>query len=252
MSGALSLIGKIDPRLVAGAQQALGIAAGPLAQLNLPLTAVLRMGRSIGVIIPDVTIEEHHSDRMEVTQHPVANNTTISDHAFMHPATVTMRCGWTNSNPIAGFVEGAASAAVSAFSGAGLGDILSAAGNPFNAFTETRARDVYERLLKLQASRQPFSVSTGKRYYQSMVITELTVTTDRASEYALMLECQLQEVIIVTTQTTEGAALGPGSNPQTTGATTETGVTQPKPDPDSWLKKVTGWDHVNINPFSWK
>ena len=41
--------------------------------------------RSIGGIIPDVTIEEVHTDEIELTQHPVQQGAAITDHKFKKP-----------------------------------------------------------------------------------------------------------------------------------------------------------------------
>jgi Dit-like phage tail protein len=258
MSGTLSgVLGRLNPTAVTGIQQALGLAAGPLAALNFPLTAVFRMGRSIAAIVPDVTIDEHHSDRLEITTHPVSDNTPISDHAFMQPASVTMRCGWTNANPLAGITESVGGVLGSVFSGGfvppsfsgGMGTI----GNPFNSATETRARDVYNRLLALQKTREPFVLSTGKRRYPSMLITDISVTTDRHSEYSLMCEVHMQEVVRVAFKSVQGTAQGQGVSgaPQTTNPTGQTGPTQPTRGP-SGLQQLIGDTGIKImQPSTW-
>lgn len=260
MSGTLSgILGQLSPSAITGIQQALGLAAGPLAALNFPLTAVIRMGRSIAFIVPDVTIDEHHSDRMEITTHPVSDNTPISDHAFMQPASVTMRCGWSNANPLAGITESVAGVATSVLSGSfvmpSLSNGMGSISNPFNSVTETRARDVYNRLLALQKQREPFVLSTGKRRYPSMLITDISVTTDRHSEYALMCEVHMQEVVRVAFQSVQGTAQGQSATPGTTNPTGQTGPTQPVSNPNSMLRQLTGQHDVNfidaINPLNW-
>ena len=257
MSGTLSgILGRLNPTAVTGIQQALGLAGGPLSTLNFPLTAVIRMGRSIAFIVPDVTIDEHHSDGMEITSHPVSDNTPISDHAFMQPARVTMRCGWTNANPMAGIVESVAGVATSVLSGnfvmPSLSNGMGSISNPFNSATETRARDVYNRLLALQKQREPFALSTGKRRYPSMLITEISVTTDRHSEYALMCEVHMQEVVRVAFKSVQGTAQGQSGAPQTTNPTGQTGPTQPVSNPNSLIRQMTGWHDIKLfDPGSW-
>jgi hypothetical protein len=62
----------------------------------------IRQPRSVGTIMPDVTIEEHFVDVVSVTQHPIAQGTPVSDHAYRKPRQVTMKLGSTNANPVGG------------------------------------------------------------------------------------------------------------------------------------------------------
>lgn len=158
--------------------------------------------RSIGTVIPDVVIEEAHRDELIITQHPVEKGATITDHAFARPAELDMRCGFSDSS--------------AAYAG----------------YTQ----DVYQALRALQQSRRPFTVTTGKRVYRNMLIRALGVITDARSENALMVLCGLQEIKIVSTQTTStgsdtaGAGQsGDQASPQTTGGTTNGGDQQGLP-----------------------
>lgn len=153
--------------------------------------------RAIGSIIPDVTIEEVPRDELILSQHPVEGGSAITDHAFKRPAEVDMRCGWSNST--AGF--------------------------------EGYNRQVYDALLALQASRRPFSLSTGKRLYRNMLLRSLTAPTDPRGENILMVLASFQEVIIVSTKTTgtgtattsAGSSQGGQASPETTGSVTNLG-----------------------------
>lgn len=62
-----------------------------LSQSEEPAT--LRPHRSIGGVTFDVVVEEQHEDTLEITEHPVEHGANISDHAFMKPASVTIRRG---------------------------------------------------------------------------------------------------------------------------------------------------------------
>lgn len=137
--------------------------------------------RTIGGIIPDVTIEEIGTDVLRVTDHPVEVGATISDHAFKMPCEIIMRCGWSNST--AGY-DGA-------------------------------AQDAYIALLQLQARREPFTISTGKRLYQNMLITLLNQVTDATSENALLATIGCREVILTYTQAGEAMASAQSLAPQT-------------------------------------
>ncbi len=146
--------------------------------------------RAIGFIIPDVTIEEIHRDSLVITDHPVETGAAITDHAFMMPAQIEMRCGWSNST----------------------------------AATEGYVQAVYAALISLQKSRVPFGVFTGKRSYSNMLIQTLEVITDQHTENVLMVSCQMREIIIVSTQTTAVPAADRHSTPASTAPVEETGV----------------------------
>lgn len=143
--------------------------------------------RAVGTVIPDVVVREVHRDEMIITQHPVEKGATITDHAFKRPSEVEMFCGFSNST--VGY--------------------------------EGYTRDVYQRLLALQNTRRPFTAYTGKRAYRNMLIRGLSVETGPSSENTLMVVVGLQEIILVSTQTTGTgtATAGPG----TTGSVTNMG-----------------------------
>lgn len=183
-----------------------GTLAGVGSQVASGLVNALFMtGRSIGGIIPDVTIEEHHTDVLTITDHPVETGAAITDHAFSNPAEVTMRVGWSNSNSLSNSIVS--------------GSIFSGQINDAN--------ELYRQLLDLQKSRQPFDLVTGKRTYKNMLIKQLGVTTDRDSENALIVTIVLRQVIIVQTSSTSTPDTGVQANPQDTGAVQNSGTKQP-------------------------
>ena len=134
--------------------------------------------RSVGLLIPDIVIEEMHRDDVSITVHPVETGTPISDHKFENPAVVEMRCGWSDStHQSAGFVQ-----------------------------------SVYEELVALKQSTEPFDVSTGKRQYQNMLVKSIVVTTDETTEYVLNALVTLQEIIWADVGAGSGSATNTGAN----------------------------------------
>lgn len=155
---------------------------GPLIGDNVSDFALIMPGRrSIGDLYPHVVVEETHNDELAITTHPVEFGAPVTDHAFMQPYTVEMRCGWSDST----------------------------------AQTSGYVQAVYKQFLALQASRVPFEISTGKRAYKSMLLRSLMVKTDPDSEYALMCVATAQQIVITNTQMTGGstAAMTNGSTP---------------------------------------
>jgi hypothetical protein len=155
--------------------------------------------RSIGGIIANVTVEELHLDRLEITDHPVEVGAVISDHAYVRPVSVTIHAGWSN--------------------GSGM--------------SETYAVDTYNKLLALQQSRQPFLVLTGKRNYNNMLLESLEVRTTQETETSLMIQGNCRQVNIVSTTTTNIGSPSNQSNPSSTNPTTNQGQQQLQAAPNA-------------------
>jgi hypothetical protein len=144
--------------------------------------------RDIGGVIPNVVVEEVGTDILRITDHPVEIGATVSDHAFKMPCEVTMRCGWSDAS---GGFEGYSAA-------------------------------VYATLLQLQSARQPFTLSTGKRLYQNMLIGMIHQETTTETEHALFATVALREVILTSTQMGQ-VPVGNQTQPQQTAAPTNIG-----------------------------
>lgn len=164
-----------------------------------PKPTLIRPSRSLGGLTFDVVVEETHEDGLVITEHPVERGAPISDHAYVKPKTVT--------------IKGAASNA---------GSSLNRDGD------EQRVTTLYDKLLKLQASREPFDVVTGKRSYTSMLLETLSETTDSTSAGTLMITANCREVIIVETKTATVPARSRHANAAKTGGVEEKGDKQPK------------------------
>lgn len=172
-------------------------------------TILFRTPRFIGPMVPDVTIEETHTDTLVITDHPVEQGSVISDHAFKQPAKLTIRAGWSNSSPQAGGVFG----------------LLNPLGGGWSGYTQ----EIYQQLLALQALREPLDIVTGKRIYRNMLLQSLVLVTNEKTENALMVTIECREVIIVETLATTVAAKSNQAQPQNTAAIENTGSKQPLP-----------------------
>ncbi|PVZ79513.1 hypothetical protein C9426_33225 [Serratia sp. S1B] len=139
--------------------------------------------RRIGIIVPTVVVSEAHSDTLQITQHPVENGATISDHAYMKPATVTMELGFAGGGSL---LDGLDTTKIFDIdTGLSLGE---------------SPQVVYQKLQDQQQSRKPLDVITGKRQYKNMLIQSMDVTTDVTKENVLSCKLTLQQVIITETQ----------------------------------------------------
>lgn len=147
----------------------------------------LRPKRGLGGVYPDVIIEEAHYDSVQMTEHPVEHGASITDHAFVRPKDLIIWCGWSASVSGAGFLVA----------------------NPLGEFpfpqvnSGSYLQESYNTLLAMMEAREPIEVLTGKRHYPRMLITSISVTTDRRTEYALIATIRLRELIWAYTKAAE-------------------------------------------------
>jgi hypothetical protein len=133
--------------------------------------------RMINDLIAMVTVEEDHEDDLVITEHPVEFGAAITDHAYKRPSEVKVRVGWSQSSGVSRLGEQR------------INDV----------------REIYEKVLALQNSRNPFTLWTGKRIYQNMLVASIRVHTDARFEFTFMADIQLKEILLVSTQTITGA-----------------------------------------------
>lgn len=161
-------------------------------------TITLSPQRKLGDILLDCTVEEDHTDDLTITGHPVEQGAQVSDHAFREPSVVVLSVGFSNSSVQAG------------------GD-------------ESYVRNRYDDILTLQRSREPFTIVTGKRTYQNMLIRGIAVKTDQTTEAVLSARLTCREVIIVQTQTVAVPDSAVQADPKKTAAIQNAGTQVAQP-----------------------
>lgn len=172
--------------------------------------------RNIGGIIAQVTFEETGVDSTTITEHPVEVGANKSDHAYINPRELTIRVGWSNSGLAA--LGGAITAALGAQSiGSAIGDFTSPG----------YVSGIYAQFKALQATRQPFTIVTGKDQYTNMLIRTMSQTTNADTENALILTISFKQLLTATTQTTTIPSQSVQANPQNTASPTQVGPVQP-------------------------
>ena len=166
---------------------------------------------SLGGYVP---ILEEHRDELVITQHPVEQGATISDHAYKLPAKLTLRLGWSSSsaeaNPISASLFGIQLPTLSGF---------------FSSSSDTFINSIYATLLGLQINRNLLTVYTARRQYQNLLLQGLSLQTDEHTEHALIVVAQLEEVILVGTQVLTNVPINQAAqaNPEATTPTVEQG-----------------------------
>jgi len=163
--------------------------------------------QGVTAILPDIvaqaTIEEKHTDRLEITEHPVEYGAAISDHAFKLPSEIVLTLGWSNSPADANLLAAAVGAAsavnstirtIAGVVGAGqaVQSLLTGAG-------VDQIRAAYSSLIQLQETRALFSLFTGKRNYQNMICRTIVAETDVETENSLVVTMECQQILLVNT-----------------------------------------------------
>lgn len=191
-------------------------------------TALFSPRRRIGPIVAQVTIEESHNDELIVTEHPVENGAPITDHAYKKPSDVTIRVGWSNSS-IPSLVN-----SVENFFSVFLG----------NEFTGlSYSQEAYQKILELQAKREPFDLVTGKRSYQNMIIRSCSTTTDKETENSFIATLVCREVLIVNTQVVSITPRDVHKTPQATAPVEDMGTRPTVPQSSGLLRRLIVGDN---------
>lgn len=162
-----------------------------------------------------ITLHEECSDSLQITQHPVEQGSTISDHAYKLPAQLTIRIVWPagGGNPF-GWIP------FSSYLPNASGQI------PIASYGDSGAalRTLYLELQRAQALRYLVTIMTGKRNYKNMLIESIGVTTDERTENVLQATITFREVILVSTSTVSSPVSQDGqAMPEQTMPLTSTG-----------------------------
>ena len=126
------------------------------------------------VITLDAALDVNLSHSMTVTDFPVEDGASISDHAQQQPASVTIH-GLVSSTPMRIFSFGAI------------------AGN-------ARPRAAFEILLELQATRELVRIVTDLRTYDNMALTGIDAPRRQDTKNALLFTATFREVRLVSSQ----------------------------------------------------
>jgi len=118
----------------------------------------------------DATLKVDHSRTLTVTEHAVESGSSVADHSYLDPASVTLEMGMSDS-----------------------GTERRSGGN--------RSINAFKALQNLQATRQPFTVATRLATYPNMLIVSLGASDDYTTANALKATVILQEIRIVKTST---------------------------------------------------
>lgn len=142
-----------------------------------------------GGIVVDAAISEEHTTSCDLTKNPVEEGAKITDHVQLEPAKLTID-GVISDSPLgAPFVQNfqnAKAAVLSKLTG------------------ESRSIDAYQKLLELQKSREPFTVTTGLKKYNNMIMTSLSVPRTVSTSNSIHFKATMEEIRIVKSKSALG------------------------------------------------
>lgn len=127
--------------------------------------AISIIPRFLGTIPMDAVIRERHQSELRITRNPVEMGADVTDHAYVEPKKLTLE-------------------AVCAGSSSSAAEIAAS----------------YEAIVRLQETREPFSIVTGLTVYRNMLIENVEVDRDKENARVLFFSADLLEVIIVDTE----------------------------------------------------
>lgn len=145
---------------------------------------------SIGGITLDASVSEEHLSTAELTDNPVEDGAKITDHVQIQPKQLTIE-GVVSDFPL-GYLE--------------IGNIMNLGRTVMSLFGKSsRSVDAYNKLVKLQEKREPFTVVTGLKRYKNMILTELSVPRTAETGKSLQFRAVLREIRIAKTGSVGGS-----------------------------------------------
>jgi hypothetical protein len=145
----------------------------------------------------DAILRVDHFQELRATDHPVQGGSSITDHAYLLPARVSLEIGMSDAMD-------------SYQSGQWTGN-------------SSKSINAYQTLLQLQALRVPVTVTTRLNTYSNMVIESIRSGDDTRTLHGLKANVQFRQIIVGTVTTSTQSA-----RPHTTGLF-GLGLVQPLP-----------------------
>lgn len=164
--------------------RAIAQAIGGRFEPAVPVSLFYRAdGWSVGEISLDLILTETHSLNAVVTQHPVQDGSTISDHITILPRSGTMRV--LVSNFSLSTAEGDARAAW---------DEIYAQGEAAQKTLPNRAEEAWKKLKDIVKTRELVKVVTSLEVYEDVALTRVETTRDGDTGDALEIDIDYEQV----------------------------------------------------------
>jgi hypothetical protein len=141
----------------------------------------------------DAVFRLQHNRRMQKTSHPVLTGANISDHAYLHPAKITLEIGM--SDCMASFSQGI-----------------------WTGYA-TKSISAWQTLKALQQNRRLITLTTRLDTYNNMLIISIDTSDDNKTKRALKATVVLEELLsasVITTNTLSAREQSTGETAQGT------------------------------------
>lgn len=125
---------------------------------------------NIGGWFFDAFLRVDHTRTLRITEHPVQTGASVTDHAFLEPATLTIEVGM--SDVAESLIEGQ-------FSGGW-----------------SRSSTAFKVLTELQANRMPLQVLTKLGIYKNMLIESISAPDDYLTLFGMKSTVTMKELLV--------------------------------------------------------
>jgi hypothetical protein len=162
-------------------------------------TVVLPSSPTLYAFDADFAID--HEQQLRRTEHPVQTGASISDHAFIVPARLSMDIG--------------------------MSDLIDAYYSPSTwQGSPSKSVSAYQTMLALMFSRIPFSITTRLRTYQNMIVENLAPREHVKTSHGLRMRIEFGQIFVANITTIPASA-----RPQETVNTNQGSVNAENPTP---------------------
>lgn len=151
---------------------------------------IIRKKRKIGGVAIDGVIQESTVRSVRITEHPVEDATTISDHVVRVPLKYTME-GIITDTPLA-------SEAIT-----GIVDSISGVFGKSEESGQTRSQQIYNELVKLIDAKEIIEIQSTLQLYRDLVFESISIIQDKDRARSIHFTAEFKQVIIVKTATTD-------------------------------------------------
>lgn len=131
---------------------------------------IFKKGNFVGDIELDIIITESATATARVTENPVEHGADTNDHIIIEPMAFTTE-----------------------------GVVSNISSTTFGSPSSTNAREAWEALLELQASKVPFTLVQGLKTYDNVVILSLSEAQDKDTSNGLFFTSAMKEINLVGT-----------------------------------------------------
>lgn len=150
------------------------------AKVLNPWSAISSRGITV-----DATVNEEHNSNAKTTDNPIEDGASVVDHVQIEPKILTIE-GVISDSPL-GFPV--------------IGNIQNVVRTVTTLFGKSsRSIDGFNELVKLQETRTPFTVITGLKRYENMIMEELSVPRTSQTGRAIHFRAKFKQIIIVSSK----------------------------------------------------